>query len=150
MKYIFDKEVNEEMLARIDSLSNESQAKWGKMNAAQVLAHCNVAYEMALTEKYPKAKGLKRWLLSKTVKNIVVGEKPYKRNSRTAPEFIVADERVFNDEKQKIVDNIKKVFSLGESHFDGKESTSFGPLTKKEWSNLFYKHLNHHLEQFGA
>ena len=72
MKYIFDKEVNEEMLARIDSLSNESQAKWGKMNAAQVLAHCNVAYEMALTEKYPKAKGLKRWLRSKTVINIVV------------------------------------------------------------------------------
>ena len=34
--------------------------------------------------------------------------------------------------------------------FEGKESNSFGPLTKGEWNNMFYKHLDHHLSQFGV
>lgn len=150
MKNIFEQAVKEEMEQRVNALTPESKANWGKMNVAQMLAHCNVPYEMALTEKYPKAKGIKRWLLSKTVKNIVCSEKPYKKNSRTAPEFVIVDEREFEMEKNTILENIQKVYAMGEAQFDGKESTSFGPLNSKEWSNLFYKHLNHHLEQFGA
>lgn len=150
MKYIFNSDVKADMDQRVQSLSPENQAQWGKMNVAQMLAHCNVPYKMALTEEFPKAKGLKRWLLSKLVKNIVVGEKPYKKNSRTAPEFLIVDEREFEKEKAKMLENIQSVYDLGESHFEGKESTSFGNLTAKEWSNLFYKHLDHHLTQFGA
>ena len=45
---------------------------------------------------------------------------------------------------------MKKTQELGRSHFDGKESLSFGPINAQEWNNLFYKHLNHHLSQFGV
>jgi hypothetical protein len=46
--------------------------------------------------------------------------------------------------------NLEKTKSLGEVHFEQKESHSFGKLTAEEWSNSFYYHLDHHLTQFGA
>ncbi len=45
---------------------------------------------------------------------------------------------------------MNKTQQLGENHFDGKESHSFGALNSKEWNNMFVKHLEHHLKQFGV
>jgi ectoine hydroxylase-related dioxygenase (phytanoyl-CoA dioxygenase family) len=53
-------------------------------------------------------------------------------------------------EKERLIGFIRQVQALGAQHFDGKESHSFGVLNSKEWNNMFYKHLNHHLEQFGV
>ncbi len=150
MKNIFDTTVSEEVIGRINQLRPESQPKWGKMNVAQMLAHCNVTYEMVYTDKHPKATGLKRFILKLMVKNAVVNEKPFPQNSRTAPQFLISDEREFNTEKQRLIDYIRKTQELGASHFEGMESNSFGALTAKEWNNSFYKHLEHHLTQFGV
>ncbi len=150
MKNIFEKEVSQEVISRIEKLSPESAPQWGKMDVARMLAHCNVTYDMAFTDKYPKPKGLKKWLLKTFVKPKVVSDKPYPKNGRTAPEFIIPNERDFEKEKALLIQNIEKTSALGVEHFEGKESHSFGPLSQKEWSNLFYKHLDHHLKQFGV
>ena len=84
------------------------------------------------------------------VKSAVVGPKPYKRNSRTAPVFIIADERDFEKEKGRLIDYINKTQALGASHFSQKESHSFGPMSSEEWNVMFAKHLDHHLTQFGV
>jgi hypothetical protein len=150
MKNIFDKSVTEEVLTRINSLTPETQAKWGKMDVAQMLAHCNVTYEMVYDNIHPKAKGLKKIMLSWFVKPIVTNEKPYKKNSPTAPAFKVVDNKTFESEKKRLTEYITKTQELGENEFDGKESNSFGKLNKNEWNNMFYKHLDHHLNQFGV
>ena len=89
-------------------------------------------------------------MLKAFVKKVVTGEAPYKHNSRTAPAFIIADPKVFETEKQRLIGYINKTQQLGIAHFDKKESNSFGPLSKAEWNNMFYKHLDHHLTQFGV
>lgn len=150
MKNIFDAQVTQEIIDRINQLTPETQAKWGKMSVAQMLAHCNVTYEMVYTDKHPKATGLKKFVLKLLVKSAVVNEKPYPKNSRTAPQFLISDERVFATEKQRLIDYINKTQQLGGAHFEGKESNSFGALTQTEWNNSFYKHLEHHLTQFGV
>lgn len=150
MKNIFDKAVTDEVIERINNLSVNSRAKWGKMSVEQMLAHCSVSYDLCYDESRPKATGLKKVLLKLFVKGVVVGEKPYKKNSRTAPDFIIADEKEFENEKQKLISYLEKTQNLGASHFEGKESNSFGHLTSKEWNNMFYKHLDHHLNQFGV
>ena len=149
MKNIFVAEVSKEVEERINKLTPQTQAQWGEMDVAQMLAHCCVTYEM-IDEKHPKATGLKKILLSLFVKPIVVSQKPYKKNSRTAPVFIIADEREFVKEKKRLVAYITETQKLGEAYFEGKESNSFGSLTAKEWNNSFYKHLDHHLTQFGV
>jgi hypothetical protein len=147
---IFTQEVAESIINRIQKLSPETQPQWGKMNVAQMLAHCNVAYDMAFTDKYPKPSSIARFLLKIFVKSGVCGPKPYPKNQRTAPTFIVADDRNFEEEKNKLITYIEKCYSLGSSHFEGKESLSFGPLTSQEWSTMFHKHLDHHLSQFSV
>ena len=89
-------------------------------------------------------------MLKTFVKNAVVSEKPYKKNGPTAPEFLIKDEKNFDTEKNRLIVYITKTQELGDNYFDNKESHSFGKLTKTEWSNMFYKHLDHHLNQFGV
>jgi hypothetical protein len=150
MKNIFSPEVTSELISRINRLSPESPALWGKMAVDQMLAHCCVAYEMAFTDKYPKPNAIMRLILKTFVKKGVVNEVPYKKNIPTAPAFIIADRKNFEEEKARLIKYLEQVASLGKEHFEGKESPSFGPLTALEWNNLFYKHLDHHLNQFGV
>ena len=79
-----------------------------------------------------------------------MSEKPYPRNGRTAPQFIIADKREFDTEKKRLIDFINKTQELGDKYFESKESHSFGKLSSQEWNNSFYKHLDHHLTQFGV
>ncbi len=150
MKNIFTKETTNDYIERINTLTTSSKASWGKMNVAQMLAHLNVAYDYIYTNKYPKPKGFKKFILKKLVKPIVVGEKGFKENSRTAPDFLITDKKEFEKEKAKIIGYLNKTQQLGENHFDGKESHSFGVLSAKEWNNMFVKHLDHHLKQFNV
>lgn len=151
MKNIFEKTVSDETIQRIAKLTPQTQPLWGKMSVEKMLAHCNVTYEEIYEEhKHPKPNVFMKFILKSFIKKIVVNETPYSKNGRTAPQFIIKDERVFEVEKKRLIDFIQKTQELGEAHFDNKESHSLGKLTKTEWSNLFYKHLDHHLSQFGV
>ncbi len=147
---IFTPEVSSDFIKRINNLNAQTQPKWGSMSVAQMLAHCCVTYEMIYDNKHPKPNALMRLMLKAFVKNTVVNETAYKHNSRTAPQFIIKDEKDFEVEKARLIQYIQKTQEQGENTFDNKESHSFGVLTKTEWNNMFYKHLNHHLSQFGV
>jgi hypothetical protein len=147
---IFQSEIGELVISRIEKLTPQSQPLWGKMNVAQMLAHCNVTYEMSLEDKHPKPGAFARFLLKAFVKSTVVNEVPYKKNSRTAPAFLIVDQRDFNREKERLTNYIRKVCQMGEQAFEGRDAHSFGPMTAKEHNNMFYKHLEHHLSQFGV
>ena len=148
---LFEKQGVEKTIERLNKLNANSERKWGKMTAAQMLAHCSVAYEMFYEpEKHPAAKGFKKFILKLLVKEIVVSEKAYKPNGRTAPQFLITSEREFEKEKSRLIAYINKTQELGAAHFEGKESNSFGPLTQTEWNNSFAKHIDHHLKQFGV
>ncbi len=151
MTDIFETTGMQSMIDRINQLTPSTQGQWGKMTVAQMLAHCSVAYEMVYSpEKYKRPNAFARFMLKLFVKNAVVGPKPYPRNGRTAPDFIVDDERVFETEKKRLIGFIQRVQQDGTTFFDQKESFSFGPLSIEEWNTLFSKHLDHHLTQFGV
>ena len=76
MKSVFNQTETAELLARIDKLSPDSVALWGKMNVGQMLAHCNVTYELVYEDKYPKPNFFMKTILKLMVKNTVVSEKP--------------------------------------------------------------------------
>ena len=149
IKNSFDPADTQEVLARLDQLTPETPRQWGKMNPAQMLAHLNVAYEMAYENKHPKPNAFVKFFLKLLVKETVCGSKAYQKGSRTAPAFLITTERDFNVEKKRLSDYIKKTQELGAKYFDGRESNSFGPLTTAEWNVMFYKHLDHHFRQFG-
>ncbi|MFC2109525.1 DUF1569 domain-containing protein [Bacteroidota bacterium] len=149
MENIFENKTTHNLIDRINNLSHDCIPIWGEMNVAQMLAHSSVMFDYVYNS-HEKPNKLKQFLLRIFIKPMVVGKKPYKRLSRTAPEFLITDERYFEIEKEKLIDYIKKTQQLGVEYFEGKESHSFGKLTAKEWSTTFYKHLDHHLTQFAV
>lgn len=93
MKNIFDHSVTTEVVARINALQPESTPLWGKMNVAQMLAHCNKPYETVYENNHPKPNALMKFLTKTFAKSMVVGDKPYKRNGMTVPSFVVKEEK---------------------------------------------------------
>mgnify|MGYP002664436793 FL=1 len=151
MQNVFDAKDAQEYINRINNLTPETQRKWGKMSVDQVLAHLNVAYDLTfMPEKFPKPSFIAKFLLSRFVKPKITNEIPYKQSLPTSPVFIIADERNFEEEKAKLIGNIQRVQQLGREAFEGKENINFGKMTAQCWNNMFAKHLNHHLEQFGV
>ena len=147
---VFSADAVQQLVDRIEKLQPTSTPLWGKMNVAQMLAHCNVPYEMTYENKHAKPNALLQLILKWFVKKGVTNETPYKHNMRTAPAFLMTDTKDFEVEKNRLIQYIKRTQEHGEAYFDGKESHSFGKLTVTEWNNMFYKHLDHHLRQFGV
>ena len=147
---IFTTNVSENVIQRINRLNPGTQPNWGKMDVAQMMAHCNVAYELVYEDKHSRPNFLMKLILKSFVRKLVTSAAPYKRNVQTAPAFRITDARNFDAERNRLIDYISKTQQLGEDHFDNKESHSFGTLSKDEWNNMFYKHVDHHLTQFGV
>lgn len=151
IRNVFNKAETDWLIVRIEQLRPDSVPLWGKMHVAQMLAHCCVSYEMFYEkDKFPKPGLLMKFFIKLFVKSLVVGEKPYPKNGRTAPAFLITEEREFREESERLIAYLRKTQQLGEGYFEGKESLSFGKLSAAEWNTLFYKHLDHHLRQFGV
>lgn len=148
---IFSKEVTDGLIDRINRLTPESKPLWGKMTVAQMMAHCCITYQYVYEpEKFKKPGLIMGWVLRMIVKPSVTSEKPYQKNLRTGPDFLISDDRNFATEKERLVGFLQRVQKDGREFFDGRESFSFGKCNLTEWNNMFYKHLNHHLTQFGV
>ena len=117
MKSIYDKSVTDDLIQRVGRLTPESTPVWGTMTVDQMLAHCSVPYEMAFApdadQRFKKATGLKKWFLTKFLKPVVVGEKPYRKGLPTAPEFKMVDQRDFDVERDKLLGFVRQSHEQG-------------------------------------
>ena len=147
---VYERKTNEDLFIRLDKIKFDAKPKWGKMDAPKMLAHLNIAYDLAFERIFAKPNIFMKLLIILFIKKVVTNEIPYKQNSPTAPVFIISNEKDFEAEKAKLIANIKEVQSKGAAFFEGKVNQSFGKLTAIEWNNMFYKHLNHHFNQFGV
>lgn len=126
MQNVFDAKEAQQYIDRINQLTPETQRKWGKMSVSQMLAHCNVAYSLALEpEKHKKPSFIAKFLLSRFVKPKITSENTYKQNLPTSPVFIISNERDFEEEKKKLIGNIQRVQQLGREAFEGKRAHQF-------------------------
>lgn len=147
---IFDPATTEAMLNRLEGISADTTPQWGKMNAGQMLAHLNVAYDITNGKLPVSYNPFMRLMLKMFVKKIVVGSKPYAKNGQTAPVFIIEGDRDFATEKAKLIANMKAIEAEGAAAYEGRVSPSFGKMSSQEWSNQFWKHMDHHFTQFGV
>jgi hypothetical protein len=148
MKSIFDKTVCDELLARLDKLEATSPRQWGKMSPGQMLEHCARAVEMAKTKETEQALPGKMigWMFKKSF----LSEKPMPKNAPTGPDFKIKDEPELEATKARLKQLITEFNQLGEAGTDGNVHRFFGKLTGAEWGTSQYKHLDHHLRQFGC
>ena len=89
---------------------------------------------------------LMQWFFRKSMTN----DQPYRKNLPTGPTFIRTGKHVVNEERQRLIAYLKAIEQLGPERLSKIPSLSLGKLSAEEWSNMLYKHLDHHLRQFRA
>ena len=150
MKSLFEAACVLEVKQRLSALSPGRERQWGKMNPAQMLAHCSLGLEMAAGEIRPPRPLIGR-ILGPIVKPMAFREEePMRRNSPTAKELVVDGDRDFEAERKRLDGLIDRFALAGPSGCTSHPHAFFGSLTPDEWAVLMYKHLDHHLRQFGV
>lgn len=146
VKDLFDPAVKQEIIVRINKLSPQSRAQWGKMNVGQMLAHCQMPLGVGLGVHTIPRRFIGR-LLGPLIKGVLYNNKPFKHGLPTDRSFVMTNEKDFEKEKQGL---LKMVTTFSETTLVDKPHPLFGKLTKEQWSKACWKHLDHHLQQFGV
>ncbi len=134
---------------RLRALSPTAARQWGKMTAPQALAHCAAAMEMACGD-WQKRQALLGRIVTPFIKGRLLGEKPFGRNAPTDPDLVVADARELAAEQARLLGLVARFCEAGPAAAGRQIHSFFGRLTGDEWGRLMFKHLDHHLRQFGA
>lgn len=149
MTSLFDLETNRELSERLLKLKPDAQALWGKMTVSQMLKHAQGPFKVAF-EEITFNRGLVGILFGGIARKKLSGPEPFSKNLPTAKVFIVKDNPDFEIEKAKLLNYIKQFSIRGPAGITLKPHPFFGAMNSTEWDMLMYKHLDHHLRQFGA
>ena len=147
MPMIHNPAFRESAKSRVKALGPGAERRWGKMSVDQMLWHVNCGLENALG-RYPIAK-IKMPLPNALMKLVVIHVPWRKGNTPTAPELVAKGSRDFAGERSK---TLKLLDEFAARPMEGPwgESAFLGPMKGRDWSRLMGKHLDYHLQQFGA
>jgi hypothetical protein len=149
MQNLFQPEAVAEVISRIDKLQLTTQHQWGKMDVAQMMAHCSATLDVA-SGRLVLPRMLIGRILGPLVRSAFTSDKPFSKNAPTDKKFVIADKRDFAREQQQLKSRVQKFHEGGEAQCTKHPHSFFGPLTPQQWATGMYKHLDHHLQQFGV
>jgi hypothetical protein len=147
MKTLFEETTVQELRERFEKLNSNITSEWGKMNAAQMLAHCTATLQMPVGDIVVKKSSLS--LIGWMFRGLFRNEKPFGKNSPTSPEFVMTESRDFEVEKRRFLDAFQKL-TKGQDAVKCFQHPFFGKMTCEDWGRLMYKHMDHHFRQFGV
>jgi uncharacterized protein DUF1569 len=150
MKNLFEASTVTEVQTRLRRLQPDTPRLWGKMNAAQAVAHLSASMETALGDTTPPRMLIGR-VIGRVIKPLAIGnDKPMQKNSPTVPSFVISDRRELEVERKRLAQLIDRFAQAGPAGCTTHPHSFFGLLRPQEWAVLMYKHLDHHLRQFGV
>lgn len=134
---------------RIHQLNASSRPDWGTMDAPKMMAHCAEVQEVINGKQLKQTPFILR-LVKGFIKKAVVDKKPYKRNLQTHPQYRQVSEKNFENEKQRLLAALQEFHELDKEKAKEVRHTLFGKMTlpEKGWGS--FKHIDHHLRQFGV
>ncbi len=147
MKSLFEESTLQEIADRINKVSDSSSPSWGKMNASQMLYHCQFPLKIAMQKEHPELKP--NFLAKLFFKKSMYNDKPWKKNLPTHSKLKVVDQKEFEKEKQELLSLVSE-FSNKRDQKEWAPHPMFGKFTQDQWGKMQYKHLDHHLQQFKA
>lgn len=150
MTNLFQAATADKVKSRIAQLRPDSARLWGKMTPAQMLAHCAASMEDAVGMTSPPRIFIGRLVGPLAKRSLIYTDEPMRKNSPTAKGLRVTDERDFDTERQRLLGVVDCFATGGPEKCTKHPHSFFGSLTPPEWSSLMYKHLDHHLRQFGV
>ena len=133
---------------RLRSLSDSSTARWGQMNVTEMLHHLQLSALMTVGELEVMPKN-KRVFQVFPLKHLILYVLPFPKGAPTAPELRQDASASFEEERAAVLALLDRI-GAGPQEGTGPAHPLFGPLSWREWGAATYKHVDHHLKQFGA
>ncbi|WP_336829237.1 DUF1569 domain-containing protein [Sphingobacterium multivorum] len=149
MKSIFEKNIREAVVERINLLNEDSDALWGKMTVTQMVKHCILCEQHYQGSIKVKRSFLGRMVGQDAIKGILKDEiTSFGKNAPTSAVFIVNEDIHYLEiEKPNWKLLIDKYETFEKDTFLHR---FFGRISRAQLGQFIYKHCNHHLKQFGA
>lgn len=149
MKNLFQPKEKESLISRLYQLNVNSRRRWGTLSVEQVIPHLTDPLRVALGDKV--AQPMKSVLYNSLLGKMVVWFLPWPKGAPTAPEFVVGKGCTPPEDLEKDKQTLVLYMHRFSNH-RGKFHTSpvFGNISTKAWSRLMWRHLDHHLRQFGV
>ena len=142
---LFDAEVKNQIKGRFQRLTSDTRAHWGKMNVSQMMLHCTRQLRVALGHDTIKPSLVAR-LFGSWARKKVLDDKPFQHSFPTAPSFIIREQPDFEKTRTALLELIDQFSATTVSN---DPHPLFGIMSPEEWSRATWKHLDHHLKQFG-
>ena len=149
MQTLFEPAIVDEIKQRISRLRADSPRQWGTMTPAQMLAHCSAQMEVVLGMSFPPRTWMGR-IFGPLAKSVTLGDKPIRHNMPTDPVFVIRNQPDLDPERDRLLTYIDCFAREGREGCTQHPHSFFGRMTSEEWARLLYKHLDHHLRQFGV
>ena len=146
-KNFYDDDTYEALLGRIARLTPDGVADWGKMNTAQMCAHCAEVAEVANGKALVGTPWYVR-LMGGLIKKMVLSDKAYPRGAKTHPQYEIGATADFEEQMARLQKVLHAMHSAGREHAGANRHPIFGPMTADDHGWATYKHLDHHLTQF--
>ncbi|TLP82187.1 DUF1569 domain-containing protein [Maribacter sp. ACAM166] len=147
MKSLLDEEGYTDIKARLNQVDENSTRHWGKMSVAQMCWHCQYPLKLAIENRPNSSKG--NWFVKTFFKKSLYNDTLWRKGLPTAPQLKTKVEKKFDNEYKR-VHKLVDEFHQTKSRDVWYPHPAFGSFTKKQWGQLEYKHLDHHLRQFGV
>lgn len=150
MESIFDPKGNQDIIDRIEQLTPITLSQWGKMTVSQMLLHCQQPIKVANGTLEIKVPWVLSFFFGKVAKKQMIDNKPFTRSMATAKEFKITHHPDFEKSKKELIELVSTFAKDGHNAIKIDKHPFFGTLTPQEWDYMQWKHLDHHLKQFGV
>lgn len=149
MESVFDSKGNQVLVSRIENLTPITLSQWGKMTVSQMMEHCQQPIKVAHGTLNLKSNWMS-FLFGKMMKKKLMEPKPFAKGMPTVKEFRITHEPEFEKAKGELIALVKTFADEGHAAIKNTKHPFFGEMTMEEWDMLQWKHLDHHLKQFGV
>ena len=150
MENIFDKQTIDRFALRIEKIGLDSKSQWGKMNVYQMLKHCTENDRMLQRKKVYKRLFIGRLFGKIALKANIKDDQPLKKNGATHPELIIKTNGDIEQQKKEWLSLLRDYPNINEEVYQSFIHPFFGKMKQEEVSRFAYKHIDHHLRQFGV
>jgi hypothetical protein len=147
MKSIFNPRDHHELHERVQRLTTTKTAQWGGMTPLQMVAHLSDSLRMASGELEVAPKKVP--IRFSPLKQLVLYFLPIPKGLPTAPELIRRKPRDWSIEIAELREELNGLVQRGAEAL-APAHPAFGKLSAKQWGVLIYRHMDHHLRQFGV
>jgi hypothetical protein len=147
MKSIWQKAARQELHDRLGNLAWDHPAAWGKFTAPKMVCHLADSLKMAMGDLKVAPKRLP--IRYTPLKQFIIFVAPFPKGATTAPELLVRAPREWTNDIEDVRALLARAASARLTD-TWPEHPAFGKLSKRAWGVLIFRHMDHHLKQFGA